>query len=304
MSAIRKSNQEGPAPVASMTHGGSAAAARLLGEQMRAMRIRRGLALKDVAPLIRASVSKVSRMERGESPAKYNDIMDLARHYAATQAELSELEVLYQQSQNSEWYEQYADVTPDYFRRLVALEGQAKRIITYENQVVPGLLQKPSYAEVLLRAALPDHPDDMIERRIDLRVQRQVVLRVPKPEVVALMDEGVLRRPVGGYRVMCEQLDYLLEVAKEPSVQIHVVPFLKGALHSPPYPLTHLKFDDGGPAELIYVEALKSANYVTRPKEIKEHRLVLERLMETTPEDWSESLGMIRSARDEYFAQM
>ncbi|MFC9742694.1 helix-turn-helix domain-containing protein [Streptomyces noursei] len=304
MFAVRKSTEEEPDPVARMSRASSAAAGRLLGEMMRAMRIRRGLTLKEVAPIIRASVSKISRMERGESPPKFHDVMDLARHYGADTSELSELDVLYRQTaHNDEWHEQYADVTPDYFRRLISLEGQAKRIITYENQVVPGLLQEPAYAEVLLRAALPDHPEDKIQRRIKLRVERQVILRHPVPEVVALIDEGVLRRPVGGLQVMCNQLDFLLEVAKQPTVSIHVVPFVAAALHSPPYPITHLQFDDGGPAELIYVEALKSANYVTRPNEIKEHRLVLERLMQAT-EDWSASLEVIRKARDDYFAQL
>ncbi len=279
----------------------NAAAARLLGEKLRALRARRGLGLKDVAPIIGASVSKISRLELARSPAKYQDVMALASHYAATSAEKAELEVLYQQSQNSDWYEQYADVTTDYFRRLIALEGQANRIMTYENMVVPGLLQIRPYAKALLRAGLPTHSAADIDRLADLREKRQVILRDPAPEVVALIDEGVLRRPVGGVRAMYDQLNHLLELGddEELNISIGIVPFLAGALASPPYPITHLRFADGGPAELVYVEILKSANYVTRASEIKEHMLVLENLM-STQTGWAASRSRIEAMRDEY----
>ncbi|MFD5111649.1 helix-turn-helix domain-containing protein [Streptomyces sp. NPDC058391] len=307
MSAVRKSREPQGAPSASVMHVTQnrerASASRLLGEQLRSMRHARGLGLKDVAPIIRGSVSKLSRLERGESPPKYRDVLDLARHYGASEEQMGVIEQLFQQTENSARYQIFADVTPDYLRRLIELEGDARCIVTYESHVVPGLLQTPAYAETLVRAARPDAPVEDVKRRAKGRITRQLILRNPVPKVVVLLDEAVLSRPVGGFEVMCGQLEFLLEAALMPGVHIHTVPFLKGATLAPPYPVTHLEFGDGGPSELIYLERLTEATYVTRPKEMDAHRKVLDELRAAT-EDWEESRSMIGRYLERYRAEL
>ncbi|MEV4872829.1 helix-turn-helix domain-containing protein [Streptomyces syringium] len=279
MSAVPKSEEpEGASVITLKRDPKQAAAARLLGDQLRRLRQERGLGLKDVAPVIRGSVSKVSRLERGESPPKDRDIRDLLQYYGVAPDLSREIEGLVQQTRNEEWWHQYLDVTPGFLKRLVSLEGSAAQICTYETHVVPGLLQTPAYARVLVAAAMPGATEEEVAKRVNLRVGRQRILEYHRPAVVALLDEAVLHRCVGGAEVMREQLEHLQELAGRDHINIRVVPFNGGVDVTPAYPITHLHFDDGGPAELVYVEHIASAQYLTRPKEIDQYRSVLDRL--------------------------
>ncbi|MCC3773853.1 helix-turn-helix transcriptional regulator [Streptomyces sp. UNOB3_S3] len=279
MSAVRKAAEPSPARVIPLERGTKReAAARLLGAQLRILRQEQGLGLKDAAPVIRGSVSKVSRLERGESPPKERDVMDLALFYGATTEQIQEIEALLRQAQHNEWWQQYSDVMPGFLKRLIALEDSADEIHTYENHVVPGLLQTADYARVLVTAAMPDASEESIRKRVELRKRRQLMLNNDLPRVVALLDEGVLRRPVGGPRVMYEQLKYLLHAGEVQNVNIRIVEFEYSADVAPTYPITHLRFGDGGPAELVYVEHIDNAMYRTRPEEVDRYRHVLNEL--------------------------
>ncbi|MFE7120156.1 helix-turn-helix domain-containing protein [Streptomyces sp. NPDC057654] len=281
MSAVRK-HQEAPAATVHTLPGSKREAApRLLGEELRQMRLERRLTLKEVAPVIRASVSKISRLERGESPPRERDVKDLARHYGAEAEKMRELDSLLRLMHDGAWWQQYADVTPSFLKRLIGLEGTAQKIFTYENHIVPGLLQTPEYARVLVEAAMPSAKPEVVNRRLDLKMGRKALLHHEhRPQVIALLDEGILLRPVGGPSVMWEQLTYLRELAAEyqrgeQNVNIRIVEFARGASVSPPTPITHLLFGDGGPAELVYIEQVDSANYVTKPSEVERYRHVL-----------------------------
>ncbi|MFJ4876589.1 helix-turn-helix domain-containing protein [Streptomyces sp. NPDC088745] len=262
--------------------GKSEAAARVLGEHLRQLRQERRLGLKDVAPVIRGSVSKVSRLERGESPPKERDVRDLMKYYRLSPMETFEIESLLRHTQESHWWSQYADVTPGYLRRLIGLEGAAERIYTYENHIVPGLLQTPDYARAVVGAAVPGATVLEIERRVELRLRRQRILRgAQSPMMVALLDESVLLRPVGGPRVMLEQLLHLKRVANGGGIHVRIVRFEDtdvSASIAPSYPITHLKFHDGGPAELVYVELIDSALYLSKPPQVDLYRHVLNEL--------------------------
>ncbi|OON80079.1 helix-turn-helix domain-containing protein [Streptomyces tsukubensis] len=270
--------QGGEDSVIPMRRDGQAAVWLMVGEQLRSLRQDRGLGLKDVAPIIRSSVSKISRLERGESPPKDRDVLDLVRYYGLSPQERRSIESLLQQAHNEEWYEHYNDVTPTYLRRLISLEGIAEEICTYENHVVPGLLQTPDYARALVKAAMPNATEETLDRIVDLRINRQLILDQDIPRVSALLDQGILLRPRGGTTVMRRQLEHLLHAADVAKVNIRIVEFVRGASVSPPYPITHLKFRDGGPAELAYVEHVTGATYVTRPLDLDEHRNVLSTL--------------------------
>ncbi|MFI1018167.1 helix-turn-helix transcriptional regulator [Streptomyces sp. NPDC020965] len=252
------------------------AASRILGESLRRYRKERGLGLKDVAPVIRASISKMSRLERGESPPKPQDVLDLARFYRVTTKQQREIDTLLQQSQSSAWWNQYTDVTPSWLRRLIDLEIAATDIIIYETHLVPGLLQTPAYARAVVRAGLPQADEREIRMRVELREHRQRLLRGnQRPTVVAVLDEAVLHRPTGGPAVMAEQLRYLRSVEVGSGIHVRILRFEHGADIAPSYPITHLRFRDGGPAEMVYVEHMDSALYVTKPALVEQYRLVL-----------------------------
>ncbi|MEV7283017.1 helix-turn-helix transcriptional regulator [Streptomyces sp. NPDC093252] len=278
-------------------------AARLLGEALRQARRERSLTLQAAAPAIRGSASKLSRLERGESPPQDRDVRDLVAFYRLPGEQAHEVLGLLQQAKDNAWWHQYSDVTPNWLRRLIGLEAGATRIYCYENHVVPGLLQTPEYSHALVSNGLPGADPQEIKRRVELRVERQRILRRThhRPRVVALLEEAVLLRPVGGPDVMCGQLDRLLSLSENGGINIRIVPFARSASVAPSYPITHLAFGDGGPSELVYVELIDSAMYLSRAAEIEQYRHVLLNLMGAAAR-MKESRELLEAARERYAA--
>ena len=119
-------------------------------------------------------------------------------------------------------------VAPEWFGKLLELEARAISLLTYEALVVPGLLQTEGYARQVLAKGGRQNID--IEEMVSARLERQGILSSDDPPMfVAIMDEGVLRRPVGGPKVMHEQLTHLLNAAESPDVMLQVVPYSAGA---------------------------------------------------------------------------
>lgn len=116
------------------------------------------------------------------------------------------------------------DTAPKWFEPWITTEERALAITTWEPLVVPGLLQTPEYARALLHGE-QYHSPNQIESLVAGRLARQSVLaRTNPPRYLAVLDEGVLSRPVGSSEVMREQLERLLEVACVPHVTLQVVP--------------------------------------------------------------------------------
>ncbi|KPC62512.1 helix-turn-helix domain-containing protein [Streptomyces chattanoogensis] len=247
-------------------------AGRMLGDELRFHRERLGYTLADAADVIRASTSKVSRLERGESPAKPRDVHDLASFYGLSREQHSQLDQLMAQAGNADLYSRFADVTPHFLKRLIRLERTAQSIFVYEPRVVPGLLQTETYARAIVRMMEVGVSDGDIERIVALRMERQVMLDQDVPTLAALIDEEVLYRLYGDAVVMAEQTELLLKATRTNRVNIRIVP--RGA-QMPPYPIFHLKFADGDFQELAYVEHLDGANYVTQKGQLDKYRKLM-----------------------------
>lgn len=210
----------------------------LLGSRLRRAREAAGVTPSAAAYQIRASASKISRLELGRVGFKSRDVADLLTFYGLTEGEERErLLDLAEGANIPGWWHQYADVLPSWFEAYVGLEEAASLIRTYEVQFVPGLLQTADYAAAVTSSATPEtvdsgaeDTDDSAEHRVELRLARQQLLNRPDPpHVWAVVDEAALRRPIGGQHVMREQLEHLLEMAKLPSVTLQVMPFRYGA---------------------------------------------------------------------------
>ncbi|WP_338320732.1 helix-turn-helix transcriptional regulator [Streptomyces lonarensis] len=256
--------------------GGPVAAGKVLGTYLRRLRVDHGYLLKEVAPVIKASPAKVSRLERGESPAKRKDVLDLLEFYGVTDSEEREgIAGLLKQSGDRAWYHQFSDVMPGWLERLIGMEAAADEIRTYEMQYVPGLLQTPDYARAVVSLAFPDPSAFHIERRVELRLERQRLLQTAgAPRMVALLDEGVLMRPIGGATVMRGQLRHLQNLADTArGINIRIIPFTAAAGSTAPNAgVTYLKFPAGGPEEMVYLEQLHGARYLSSQREVEAYR--------------------------------
>jgi transcriptional regulator with XRE-family HTH domain len=278
-----------------------AAAVKVLGTILRSLRVDRGLGLKEAADVIRGSASKISRLERGESPPKHRDVFDLVTAYGVhDQTQLAVIEDLLRKANQRAWWQQYGDVTPGWLKRLISLEDSATQIRAYEVHVVPGLLQTPDYARAVIRAGLPNASSAEIERRVELRIQRQRILHCrERPLMLALLDESILWRPVGGNQVMAHQMRALQRAAERDGIHVRVVCFDKGASITPPSSITLLKFAHGGLAEMVYLEQIESATYLSRTSDVERYRHVLD-LLRAVAESRRGSLAMLRRAELHY----
>jgi hypothetical protein len=173
----------------------------------------------------------------------------------------------------------YDDVLPSWFRIAVGLEESAILIRAYEPQVVPGLLQTEGYIRAITAASFPAAPDDFTERTVALRLARQHLLHRPDPPGYwIVLDETVLRRPIGGHKVIRAQLAHLIAAAGQPKVTIQVIPFAAG-WHPALYGMFNIfRFPAAQLPDIVYTEALTGAYYLNKPEESAWYTEALDRM--------------------------
>jgi transcriptional regulator with XRE-family HTH domain len=268
-----------PAGVSGVRSGGPTAQRLVLGTQLHRLRESRGVTAEQAAGAIRGSHSKISRMEHGRVGFKERDVADLLTLYGVTDAEeRAALLNLAREANTPGWWHAYSDIVPSWLEPYVGLEAAASVIRTYQIQLVPGLLQTEGYARALIRQGSAASEEE-IARRGELRASRQEILRRPDaPQLWAVVDEGALRRPVGGRQVIREQLGYLAEVADHPAVTLQIMPFGVGAHAAMGGPFTILRFAEPDLADVVYIEQLTSALYLDKPAEVDSYLEVMEQL--------------------------
>ncbi len=252
----------------------------LLGHQLRRLREAAGVTPDRAGYEIRASRSKISRMENGRVGFKDRDIADLLALYGVTdeQTRVAMLE-LARQANSPGWWAKYGDILPDWFETYLGLEAAASVIRTFEIQFVHGLFQTADYARAVAMLGNKAAPDTEVDRRVSLRMKRQDLLRVPNyPRVWSVMDEAALRRPVGGREVMRSQLSHLLDVAELANVTLQVVPFRHGGHAAAGGSFTILRFAEPDLPDVVYIEQLTSALYLEARTDVDHYHEVMNRL--------------------------
>ncbi len=258
----------------------------LLGTQLRRLREAKGITLEEAGHVIRASGSKMSRLETGRVGFKARDIADLLTLYGVEdEQERTSLRDLAKDANAQGWWHDYSDILPNWFEAYVGLEEAATRIRSYEIQFVPGLLQTEDYARAVTLLGHGNAPADEIERRVKLRMARQALLTGSQPpHLWVVLDEAVLRRSVGRPGVMRGQLKHLLEATERPNVTIQIVPFLAGGHAAAGGPFSILRFAEFDLPDVVYLEQLTSALYLDKRDTVEHYLAVMERLcLEASP---------------------
>jgi transcriptional regulator with XRE-family HTH domain len=261
--------------------GGPTVLRMVLGDQMRRLRQAGGISVEDAALVIRASGSKISRIERGRVSCKQRDIADLLTLYGIHGEEERELMLqLAREANTPGWWHRYSDVLPGWFESYVGLEEAASRIRTYEIQFVPGLLQTESYARTVIERGHPEATGQQIEERIDLRMTRQAVLAQPDaPHYWAVVHEGTLRRPLGSPKMMRGQIEYLMEMTRLPHVTLRVIPSSAESTAGEGGPFTILRFSEPELPDVVYLEHLTSAIYLDKRSDLERYLAAMDRLL-------------------------
>jgi uncharacterized protein DUF5753 len=155
----------------------------------------------------------------------------------------------------------------------------ASVIRTFELQFVHGLFQTEAYARAVTRLGYRAATAEEIDRRVSLRLKRQDLLAGPEPpQVWSVIDEGALRRPVGGRAVMRAQLNRLIEVAELRQVTIQVVPFRRGGHAAAGGSFTVLRFGEPEVPDVVYIEQLTSALYLDKREDVEHYLEVVNHL--------------------------
>ena len=252
----------------------------LLGSQLRRLREAAGVTPDRAGYEIRASRSKISRMETGRVGFKTRDVEDLLTFYGVTDEQAqSRLLDLAGQSKRMDWWTSYSDVLPGWFENYLGLESVSSTMRTFEIQFVHGLFQTEDYARAVTMLGHRAAPETEIDRRVALRMARQDLLNSAQPpRVWSVMDEAALRRPVGGRDVMRAQLNRLLEVAGLNQVTLQVVPFRRGGHAAAGGSFTVLRFGEPDLPDVVYIEQLTSALYLERRSDVDHYMEIMNRL--------------------------
>ncbi len=255
---------------------------RQLGRSLKRLREDAGKTVDQVEENGLGSRTKIWRIEAGKVPVRVPDIWALCRFYGVNQAETDRLAALASGTSAQGWWEDYADVVPDWFRLYVGLETAAAEIKTFEGSLVPGELQTPDYARAVYRAAQPDDDDAAIERHVKLRLERQEALlnRVEPPHLVVVLGQAVLTQQVGGQDVITAQVDHLRALAERPGIDIRILPFDSGAHAAMTGAFRILDFPDADDPDVVYIETQVGAQYLEKPGELKEYRRIFDLLSE------------------------
>jgi transcriptional regulator with XRE-family HTH domain len=277
--------------------GGPTVLRILLGAQLRKLREDKGITREAAGYEIRSSESKISRMELGRVSFKERDVADLLTLYGLTdEEERTALLTLARDANTPGWWHRESDILPGWFQPYVGLESAATIIRTYELQFVPGLLQTADYARAVIRLGHRQAEPSELERRVSLRLARQKILTRPDPpQLWAVIDEGALRRPVGGDDVMRAQIAALIDATKMPNVQVQVMPFDYGGHSAAGGAFSILRFPDQDLPDIVYVEQLASALYLDKRDDVERYVEAMERLAVEAdpPNETADTLGGI-----------
>lgn len=269
---------------------------RKLAAELKRHRERTGLTHASAAATLGAgwSASKISRIEGAKTKPTERGIIEMLELYGVDNATRAALIELYKDSWRRGWWTDYSDV----FRgSYVALEDDASRIDEWSPQLIPGLLQTEDYTRAVTSALMPDDPAG-VQRRVMARMTRTTLLGrsdPPAPELTAIIDESVLRRPIGGKDVMRAQLRALVDAGRRPNVSVTVVPFSAGAHPGLSGPFIVLGYPESIAPDVGYVETRIGDGYAESDATVRSLRLDFEALQAAalSPEGSAELIAAI-----------
>jgi transcriptional regulator with XRE-family HTH domain len=233
---------------------------RRIAAELKRLREERALTLDHAAKELGVARSTMSRIENAQVSVRPGDVRTLLELYGVEPEDVAALVQVARDARQRGWWQTYSDVLPSWFEVYVGLEQAASEISTFENSLVPGLLQTADYARTVIEAELPDAPPNEVDRRTELRMKRQH--DESHPELWVVLDEAVIRRVVGGPPTMRAQLERLAEQAEAPGLTLQIVPFDAGAHASLISSFSILTFPELADPPVVYLESRAGSLYV------------------------------------------
>lgn len=263
----------------------------LIGVELANFRKRAGRRAAEAAKVIGCSPGKIGHMESGRNQQQPAEVTDLLRYYGADLADIERLASLAGGADRPTWWAPWTEVVPDWLRTFVGLEGLARTASDYATFVVPALLQTADYslgATVSSGRVRPDHAERVVGLRMDR--QRRLDSDSDPLHLLALIEESVLDRPVGGPAAMRRQLEHLISLSERDNVEIRVLPTSVGWHAGGVGPFTLLDFAQA--QSIAYVEIVNGAIYVQDQPQVTGYTRIVAKLRELalSPADTVEAI--------------
>ncbi|MBV9381743.1 MAG: helix-turn-helix transcriptional regulator [Streptosporangiaceae bacterium] len=276
---------------------------RRLAAELRRLRERAGLTGDQAAAQMGWSASKVSRIENAHTAPRASEVRKLLATYRVRGRSADDLIALAEEAAHKGWWEESSQTLPPDYATLIGMEAEAQSALSWEAQVVPGLLQTEDYAREVTNGYLEriaPVPPSETRRRVEARLARQQVLRRPDPlRLSAVLDESVLHRRFGNRVIMHAQLKQLLDLSEYANISLRILP-LDGLHPIGTGAFVLLQFDqvhDVTYQDVVYVEHLTGGLYFEGEEETYRYRRSFERLSELALDEMK-SRGILRAAMD------
>lgn len=274
---------------------------RRLGMELRALREAAGLNSQQAADELGCSQSKISRVETGKSPVSVRDVRDLLGLYKVTDEEQRErLLGLARESRQRGWWAEFGSWLPSGFDTYAGMEAATASVRAYQAQLVHGLLQTEDYARTVLRALRVEDTRESAEKLVEFRMARQAQLTRDKNplRLWVILEEEVLKRPVGGLAVMQAQVRRLLEAAEEPAITIQVLPTARGAHAGLDGSFSIFEFPDPGDRDVAYVGGPVGTVFIEKLEDVRRFATRFDHLRAAALDIGESADLMARTARD------
>lgn len=256
---------------------------RRLRYELRRLREQRGLTIEQAAERSGGdwSTSAISRWETGDRRIRPADLRALLDIYDIHGEQREVLLTLAREARQRGWWQSYSsDAVPEWFQVYLGLEAEAASIHEYASELVPGLLQTPDYYQAFMQAAPAAGDPQAIQRKIDVRTNRQERLSAADPpECWAVLNEAVIRRLVGGSEVMRAQLLHIAETASRPHVTVQVLPYRAGAHPAMDGSFIVLGFPEAADPDVVYLESQTGSLYLEKPPEVERYQAMFSHLV-------------------------
>lgn len=244
---------------------------RRLGSELRRLREAQKKSAMAVARKIGTSQTKLSGAEGARRKLSDDQLSLLLDELAVPEGKAQELRILHQQADQLGWWENYSDVLPDNVELLVGLEAGAAWIREYHEAALPALLQTEEYTHALVGAAFPYLRSTDLPRLVEFRLERQRKLDDPQFRLTVVVNEGALRRWVGGREVMTRQLQHLLADPHQyrATVEVHVLPYEAGEHACLGQEFSLISFPEPEDPETVFLDYGNASGFLEKQSEIR-----------------------------------
>lgn len=270
---------------------------RQVSLELRHLREALGLSGAEVAKALDMSPSKISRIETGARGLRVDDVAALLGHYQVPEHKRMQLLDQVRKSAERGWWESQGLGLPELWQALINFESRATRIQNYQAIVVPGLLQTAEYAEAIIQSVNKALTKAELTNLVASRMARQAVLGRQDLQLLAVIDEGALRRPITQSGVMRRQLRHLVDSGERPNVTLRVVPLRAGPHAGLQGPFACLDFAEE--PSLAYIENHHFGMFLDEKEDVAAYRVALGNILNAALEP-AESAELITTLAGEH----